>query len=683
MRFIKEKLKNFDNRGLTLVELVCSVAILGIIAMIVGSVLVVSADSYNRGSSEIQAQQEAQLVANQIDDLLIDATAEVKYEDETLTIKQGGVTHTVTFEGDELYYSDGTTKQLMASGVADFNVDDSEFAERGYLKLNMNLNRKSQTYESVFTITARNKDTTEATKVIAAIHLPNELVLEPNQSYDLTATTSGLTNQSLSWSVVGSSDSSNTYVTPGSSSLTAKVHVGSGEMSRFKVKVTSTDLGANGAPMAQKIIDVYVRRVNQIDIAGNRVSGDDCKAGAQYSLTATVLGPSHAKINGADYDVDYIDPGQASWSVIEGAAYASVSATGSMAATVTLTADIPEGSQVVVQATALHPNGAQNAAGEWTNKASAKAGSTVSYATVTNTYTIKKSHRHVPAEPEGGGWKRQSSDAQGPIDDLTALKVANNSTKHVVLYRYREDPNGSWETHSDYNGKNINGEMISGAWGTWELNRYGDANNSQTVNLRPLLTGLLDYRKDYWVEAVVVIMDENDNVVYPPYDDPAEVDLFTMSGRMNRVGLTYRSDSNMMNLQNASQNSEATAPTITAFQHQQFVLMEMQNIVGIDTVGTSVDNDINYILEKKQPDGTWKDVTNKDQYEVQKGRACRVTLRNNDYKGSYRVKVYIQNMPNNYWNEATNSIIPGNPARIDYILYDEESGNNIFYFNVM
>ena len=67
--------KKHDNRGLTLVELLCSIAILSVLAVAVGSVLVVSAKNYQRGTSEINLQQEAQLTANQIAELIIDTTA--------------------------------------------------------------------------------------------------------------------------------------------------------------------------------------------------------------------------------------------------------------------------------------------------------------------------------------------------------------------------------------------------------------------------------------------------------------------------------------------------------------------------------------------------------------------------------------------------------------------------------
>lgn len=90
--------KKHDNRGLTLVELLCSIAILSVLAAAVGSVLVVSAKNYQRGTSEINLQQEAQLTANQIADLIIDTTAPLQYDAaaNTLTVNKAGVEYQVT-----------------------------------------------------------------------------------------------------------------------------------------------------------------------------------------------------------------------------------------------------------------------------------------------------------------------------------------------------------------------------------------------------------------------------------------------------------------------------------------------------------------------------------------------------------------------------------------------------------
>ncbi|MCM1325482.1 MAG: hypothetical protein NC094_07830 [Bacteroidales bacterium] len=708
MRFIKKELKNFDNKGLSLVELVCSVAILGFIGIIVSSVLVVSADSYNRGNSETKVQQEAQLVANQIDDLLIDATSKVEYVDKTLTITQGTTEHRVTFidaDGEafpkgSLVYQEFTVgtgtptpiseAQLMASGIKSFIVYDSEFAKYGYVKLDMTVERNSQTYPAVFTITARNRDTTTATEILAAIYLPNEVILEPwQENYELVPTTSGLTNPALNWSIEGAVDSS-TALLNATSGNGKKVKVGENEtVSKFMVKVTSQETAAGGSPKAQKIVNVRVRRVNNVDITGQFVAGTMYMPGATYNLKADVMGNNLTQAFGTDYDQDYVDPYQVAWTVVEGSDYIDVSAnpSDSTIATVIFKAELPEGASVSVKATARHPAGVNKTGKAYGNP-------------VEDVWTLTRFSS--PFEPGDGGWLRQSSQAQARVkDSIVGLQTSVGGVRSEVFIRFKE-------SGSSY-PKNANGRDI------WMPNIYGDGNDSRTVNLRPLMTGLMEYNKDYDVEIMLVIFDTEGNAVWPfnrrlddtedpLYDGsgrglfPSIPDSYKKAGRLERVGLGFKSEANMLNLQpkadsegklhGITKNTEATAPTIIAQRDQQFVLMEKYEVLGIDTTGTSVDNAINYILEKKQPDGTWLNVTNKNpdgagMFEVQKGSACRVTLRNQNYRGSYRVKVYIENMDNNTLASDGKTIIPGNPSKIDYILYDEESGYNIFYFNVM
>ena len=60
-------------------ELICAIAILAIVTASIGSVMVVSASSYQRDSYEVSLQQEAQVTANQIAALVIDSTAGVSY----------------------------------------------------------------------------------------------------------------------------------------------------------------------------------------------------------------------------------------------------------------------------------------------------------------------------------------------------------------------------------------------------------------------------------------------------------------------------------------------------------------------------------------------------------------------------------------------------------------------------
>ena len=80
--------RKLNNKGLTLMELICAIAILAIVTASIGSVMVVSARSYQRDSDEVSLQQEAQVTANQIADLVIDSTAgAVSYTHLTLPTK--------------------------------------------------------------------------------------------------------------------------------------------------------------------------------------------------------------------------------------------------------------------------------------------------------------------------------------------------------------------------------------------------------------------------------------------------------------------------------------------------------------------------------------------------------------------------------------------------------------------
>ncbi len=61
--------------GLSLVELIISIAILAVVGTAIGGAMYVSSRSYTKGSSEVSVQEEAQVAANLICDWLVDATA--------------------------------------------------------------------------------------------------------------------------------------------------------------------------------------------------------------------------------------------------------------------------------------------------------------------------------------------------------------------------------------------------------------------------------------------------------------------------------------------------------------------------------------------------------------------------------------------------------------------------------
>ena len=70
-------------KGFTLVEIIVSLAIMTIVAGSVGAFIVAGNNSYLRGSKELTLQEEAQLTANQMIDLIIDVEKDIQFLDST------------------------------------------------------------------------------------------------------------------------------------------------------------------------------------------------------------------------------------------------------------------------------------------------------------------------------------------------------------------------------------------------------------------------------------------------------------------------------------------------------------------------------------------------------------------------------------------------------------------------
>lgn len=77
-----KKGKKVDNAGFSLVELLVVMAILGVIAVIIYTLMTSSSRFYQRASSDADIQMEAQLVANTISDLIIDCEVNIRYQRE-------------------------------------------------------------------------------------------------------------------------------------------------------------------------------------------------------------------------------------------------------------------------------------------------------------------------------------------------------------------------------------------------------------------------------------------------------------------------------------------------------------------------------------------------------------------------------------------------------------------------
>lgn len=81
--------KKLRNMGFGLIELIVAVAILSVVGGAVASVMVTSQRSYNSGSADTDLQYEAQLLSDQLQDLIIDTAIGISYQYNTEMVEAG------------------------------------------------------------------------------------------------------------------------------------------------------------------------------------------------------------------------------------------------------------------------------------------------------------------------------------------------------------------------------------------------------------------------------------------------------------------------------------------------------------------------------------------------------------------------------------------------------------------
>ena len=176
-----------DWRGMTLIELVCGIAIMGILTTTVGGVIVVVVNGYQRGTTETRLQQETQMAVNQIGSLLVEATSEVKYfyqdggswmeagsegevpasaadTDRMLRISNTDSVYEVVYQVDaknitvSQAVAGGTTtaNQLLAENVSSFSADVSAFKTSGNVQFSLAVESNGRTVRTSYGMTARN-----------------------------------------------------------------------------------------------------------------------------------------------------------------------------------------------------------------------------------------------------------------------------------------------------------------------------------------------------------------------------------------------------------------------------------------------------------------------------------------------------------------------------------------------
>ena len=134
-------MKKKSNRGYSLVELIVTLAIFSIMMVTVILIMRTTIGSYRDSLFETEMQEEAQIVANQVSDLLLDAlkyegTGSYAYEDidgkthsgdKWIFQGVGSQQFEIRYEvaADKLHYwSSASGEQTLAENVSDFSIDD-------------------------------------------------------------------------------------------------------------------------------------------------------------------------------------------------------------------------------------------------------------------------------------------------------------------------------------------------------------------------------------------------------------------------------------------------------------------------------------------------------------------------------------------------------------------------------
>ena len=679
MRLFRKRILKLGNRGLSMVELICAIAIVSLLGTTVSSIMVVSANTYRRGAAETEVQQEAQLVANQISDLIIDTTKSVAVLSNQVTITQeDGTQIDIYLDGTTLKYKE-TRKELNESGVEVTNVygpdilaeyvtsftpDASKFTTNGSLKIGITIEKDGHTFPNYFTITARNavrESIAEAAgaKVVLKI---KKWLLEPcqslvlNDSFAVASDGSAVTWSLDTWPVGESYDPETKLELDGSN---YKLTIGKGETRSWVRAVAAVD-------GKQAYLTVFVRRVTGIDANATAVAGNsgEFKTGDEYKLLTSYTGNSMNQVTGAAYDTDYVDTRTTEITFESDGNSANVANSKAVinGNTLKLTADFEAGEYVLVKFTSKHAVLGVNKTGEQYDP---------------SIYKVVKIGKTLmpPITITDNGWLRLSDDEQASVGDAKAfgkmvldlrpdivdLFIAANPgmTKdnidfwHEYSVRYKKTTDSTWIDFPDPSG---NGS---------------DGMNSGSINIRPLINGSMDPNYDYDVEItwkVYAIGANNFKELLYSY---------SFGNTVAKVGTGFSSpyfgDSAVHYSWPISEAIDATGFTGNLFAYVK------DSVTGVPKE-KDIQNWLIFEVQKQAADGSWGTATGVQAKTTQGAFQIEQTIKS---AGLYRVRVKID-FPDSSIDPSTGKVtLTGTKHR--YNLHaDSPSGNEygVFYFKI-
>lgn len=453
------KRRKVNNKGLSLVELVCAVAIFGVVVAAVGSVMVVSAQNYSKSTYEIDVQQEAQTTTNLIGNLIVDA--DTAFYDSTLVMpllridESSDLAYEIEYDStnQKLWYTEidkitGAEAQgVLAENVVGFSTnlsdDPNNFSADRNVEVTVSIEKGTRTYEASYSTTARNGSSDSTVTDSAKILVESEIVLEPGQTYDLPVTVLGtIANKSFTAAKGNASDP----ITLSPNADSVRITVQNTATGTIPFVISTIEKMEDGVtPVATKDVSVKIRRINSVTGTRTITTGTEGSNGSAYLMDYGYTGTNLDKVYGKDFDIDYINPKQFAFSYsITGADAGKtwkdyidestiVEETGDNPnVTFSMKADLPNGAKIGVKCTALHTTG--------TNKSSLPYGE--------QSYTL---YIEKPRVSLSGAINRGNDDEGAVIimDDLLTelnnpINGYDNVVKVIEYYEATIDANGKF-----------------------------------------------------------------------------------------------------------------------------------------------------------------------------------------------------------------------------------------------
>lgn len=496
------------NKGLSLVELVCSIAIFGMVTVMVGGAMVVSANSYNRGATEIDLQQDAQIAANILTNLVIDSDQIMEPSgpdvSNVLKVEKDGIEYSVYLDSDpvdpektNLMYkqSDDSDPALLAEYIDTFDL--RLLPGEKNVEVTLGFNKGGRTFTSSYSITPRNAVAGDGESVSTAyIDIADKVVLEPLETFDFRgAVVHGGTNNNLEWGPInGSTDTTNTRLENG------VLKIGKDEKaSEISFVVNTAQKSESGLPLASKTVTVYIRRVNKVKLTASLVSGTAYTAGAEYRITANVEGSNLRDINAVNGGYTYVMDDKCESVVFRDA----LCDLGGIANVVSRQEDV-KGSSILIKLTQDMPAGgkisiggeSRHAAGI-TNKATP-----MSYAYLTDVVTIEKPSTGVISNTNG---IRRNDDAFFE----TNINVTDLRDSYGVYADGTRD--GSAQTYWFYR---IREKTTGSSWS--EFRQMQEGGSAKKLNSDESKRFLPD--RSYEMEIIITVINRDSKILYWPKD---------------------------------------------------------------------------------------------------------------------------------------------------------------------